>query len=136
MLTICWMASSWPTIMRRRPLSSDCASLPVFPGSSWMLSRSILSPAFLTPRGAVCLGSPFHIAIGNPSSIPLDAPTLARILPRLLSLRHDLLDLCRSALGFRRSHFHPANQGPHRHLQEHLYNLCHILGPDFPIQTV
>src|ERR1035438_3525746 len=57
-------------------------------------------------------------------------------LPPLLSLRHYLLGLCRSALGFRRSHFHATDQRPHRHLQEHFYNLCNILGPDLPIQIV
>src|SRR5580658_3481669 len=119
------MASSWPTIIRRSPVSSDCASLPVFPGSSGILSRSILSTAFLVLREAICLGSPCHKLLRNPSSIPLDAPGPLRILPRFLSLR--------PAFRFRWSNFDTADQGSHRHLQEHPYNFGNVLGPNFPI---
>src|SRR5215472_3766850 len=70
------MASSCPTIILRRPISSDCASLPVLSGSSGMLSLSIFSTAFLL-REAVCLGSLHHVS-GNWTAIYLTLRTQFR----------------------------------------------------------
>src|SRR6266566_1150377 len=123
MLTICWMASSCPTIIRRSPVSNCVASLPVFPGSSGILSRTILSTAFRL-GGAACLSSPLHKLSGNPSAISIDAPDQIRILPHFLSLSP-----CRT-------HFHAANQRPRWYLQQHLYYFGNVFGPDLPICTI
>src|SRR5438477_1851255 len=123
MLTICWIASSCPTIIRCSPVSSCVASLPVFPGSSGILSRTILSTAFRL-GGAVCLSSPLHKLSGNPSAISIDAPATIRILLHFLSLRP------------RRTNFYPANQRPRRYVKHHLDDFSHIFRPDLPIRTI
>src|ERR1700687_4399618 len=103
------MASSCPTIIRRSPVSSCVASLPVLAGSNGMLSRTMFSTAFRL-GGTVCLGSPLHKLSGNPSAISIDAP--------------------------RRANFHPAHQRPLGQFEEQMYYFGHVFGPDLPICTV
>src|SRR6185369_9667562 len=100
------MASSCPTIIRRSPVSSCVASLPVLAGSNGMLSRTIFSTAFRL-GGTVCLGSPLHKLSGNPSAISIDAPNQARILPHFYHFFNHFRLLPLRPCG---ANFHPAHQ--------------------------
>src|ERR1035437_7835414 len=84
MLTICWIASSCPMIILRRPVSRVLASRPVFAGSNGTFSRTILSAAFLLGE-PFCRSAPRHKFSGNPSDISLDAPQLVAILSLVIS---------------------------------------------------
>src|SRR6185503_5302680 len=131
MFTICWMASSCPTIIRRSPVSSCVASLPVLAGSNGMLSRTIFSTAFRL-GGTVCLGSPLHKLSGNPSAISMDAPNPVRIRPHFYHfLNHFRLLAFRSC----RANFHPAYQRSFGQAKQHMYYFGNVLRPNFPICT-
>src|SRR3984957_8590369 len=120
MLTICWIASSCPTIIRRRLFSRDTASRPVFPGSKGMFSRTISATFLALLRGLIA--PPFHRSSGNPSAISLDAPSIDTI--RALSLT--TFWLCGPD-------FDLAHCGSLGHDQQGPHDRCDIFGMDFPI---
>src|SRR5258708_36502936 len=123
MFTICSIASSCPTIMRRKPDSSCVASRPVLPGSRGMLSRIILSTAFREPlKEPVCLVSPLQKFSSKPS-----------VIYKMLLTACEVSSLPLRAAAFRRSHFYSTFQRSRRHHQEHFYPLGNIFGPNFPV---
>src|SRR6266481_5061398 len=123
MLTICWIASSCPTIIRRKLVSSETASRPVFPGSKGMFSRTISATFLALLRGLI--EPPLHKSSGNPSAISLDAPTSEAI--RSLNL---------ATFRFGRPDLDLANYRSFWHLQQHAHYSGHVLGMDFPIFSV
>src|SRR5580704_11641149 len=106
MLTICWMASSWPTIMRRKLPSRASASRPVRVGSKGTLTRDIFfwAPFTTTP----------HFPRAN--WMPYRGTTVKALLSWLCW-----------------SDFNLAYQSPFRHSQQHQYNLPNILWRYLPI---
>src|SRR5580658_103109 len=107
MLTICWIASSWPTIMRRKLPSRASASRPVRVGSKGTLTRDIFfwAPFTTTP----------HFPRAN--WMPYRGTTVKALLSWLCW-----------------SDFNLAYQSPFRHSQQHQYNLPNILRRDLPFR--
>ena len=100
MLTICWIASSCPTIMRRKLPSRASASRPVRVGSKGTLTRDIFfwAPFTTTPDFPRANWMPYF-------------GTTVKAYFR----------------GFDWPDFDPAYQSPFRHSQQHEYNLPDIL---------
>src|SRR5579864_3290357 len=107
MLTICSIASSWPTILRRRPASNSSASRPVSVGSRTLLSRTILLTTLSCKN-----------AMQPPCQLPISG-VLAKYSPIFL--------------GFGGPYLHAANQCPIRHTEKIQDHLGHIFGSDLPI---
>src|ERR1700733_1195162 len=106
MLTICWIASSCPTIIRRKLPSRASASRPVRFGSKGTLTRNIF------------FWAPFTTTPYFPRANSL--PYCGTLVKALLSW------LCWPD-------FDPAYQSPFWHSQQHQYNLPNLFGSDLPI---
>src|SRR5580765_5912054 len=108
--------------MRRKLVSSETASRPVFPGSKGMFSRTISATFLALLRGLS--EPPFHKSSGNPSAILLDAPTSDAIrFVNLVTFR------------FGRPDLDLANYCSFWHLQQHSHYPGHVLGMNFPVFT-
>src|SRR5579863_1277153 len=103
---MCWIASSCPTIMRRKLPSRASASRPVLVGSKGTLTRNIF------------FWAPFTTTPDFPRAnwMPYFGTTVKGLIPRLCW-----------------SNFDPAYQSPFRHSQQHEYNLPNILWRYLPL---
>src|SRR5579863_6856880 len=106
--------------MRRKLLSRETASRPVFPGSKGMFSRTISATFLALRRGLIA--PPFHRSSGNPSAISLDAPNIDTI--RALSL---------TTLRLSRPDLDLAHCGSCGHGEQCPHYGCDIFRMDFPV---
>src|ERR1700733_7828136 len=101
-----WIASSCPTIIRRKLPSRASASRPVRVGSKGTLTRDIFfwAPFTTTPY------------FPRANWMPYFGTTVKGLIPGLCW-----------------SNFYPADQGPFRHSQQHEYNLPNIVCCNLPV---